>query len=168
VVVRVRAALLFALALAAIAAGCGAGETEPEDAVVTAGQVVDRFRQEAGSPLLRVGGDDPAFEQLSFGLNPPKRLLDRYGVFSIYVVKPDRPEAMDSLLRDKGTGAPLEADGNGVYWERDTQSRSWVAYKRYGANAVLVWYGESPERVADARFRRLDRVLRTVEQDSVG
>jgi|SRR5919108_1122032 hypothetical protein len=160
---RMRVAPLAFLALAAIAAGCGAAETEPEETVLTAGQVVDRFRQEAGSPPLRVAGGDPAFEQLSFGLNPPKRLLDRYGVFSIYVVDPDRPEAMDSLLRDKGTGARLEADANGVYWERDTQARTWVAYKRYGANAVLVWYGDSPERIIDARFRRLDRVLRSVD-----
>jgi hypothetical protein len=165
--VRVRIVLLALFAFTALAAGCGAGEPELEETVLEAGQVVDRFRQEAGSPRLRVSSGDPAFEQLSFGLNPPKRLLERYGVFSIYVVDPDRPEAMESLLRDKATGTPLKPDANGVYWERDTQSRSWVAYKRYGANAVLVWYGESPERVADARFRRLDRVLAAVEGDAL-
>lgn len=163
---RTAAALALCL-LAGLAAGCGASEVEAEDAVLTAGKVVQRFQEEAGSPLLRVAGGDPAFQQLSFGLNPSERLLDRYGVFSIYVVDPERPEALESLLRDKGTGRALEADARGVYWERDTQSRTWVAYKRYGANVVLVWFGDSPDRVADDRWRRLDRLLGAVEREAL-
>lgn len=161
---------LVALALcvlAALAAGCGAGGGDSDQAVLTAGQLVQRFQEEPGSPLLREAGGDPAFRQLGFGLNPSQRLLERYGVFSIYVVESDRPQALTSLLTDKATGRPLEADPSGVYWERDTQSRSWIAYKRYGENVVLVWWAESAERSADARWRRLDRVLTAVEQDSL-
>lgn len=167
-VIRKPAALALCV-LAALAAGCGAGEESSDQAVLTAGALVQRFQEEPGSPHLReAGGDpDPAFRQLGFGLNPSQKLLARYGVFSIYVVDPDRPQALTSLLRDKATGQPLEADPNGVYWEQDTQSRSWIAYKRYGANVVLVWWAESTERSPDARWRRLDRVLTAVEQDSL-
>jgi hypothetical protein len=162
-----RAALALALLPLALASGCGAGEEESGQAILTAGQLVQRFQEEPGSPLLREAGGDPAFRQLGFGLNPSQRLLGRYGVFSIYVVDPDHPQALTSLLRDKATGSPLEADPSGVYWERDTQSRSWIAYKRYGENVVLVWWAESAGRSADARWRRLDRVLTAVEQDSL-
>jgi hypothetical protein len=160
-------ALIALCLLAALATGCGAGEEDSGQAVLTAGALVQRFQEEPGSPLLREAGGDPAFRQLGFGLNPSQRLLERYGVFSIYVVDADRPQALTSLLSDKATGQPLEADPNGVYWERDTQSRSWIAYKRYGTNVVLVWWAESAERSADARWRRLDRVLTAVEQDSL-
>ena len=163
---RERAALVLAL-LALGLAGCGSSEEASSEPVLTAGQLVQRFQEEPGSPLLREAGGDPAFRQLGFGLNPAPRLLERYGVFSIYVVDADRPQALTSLLRDKATGRPLEADPSGVYWERDTQSRSWIAYKRYGTNVVLVWWAESAERSADARWRRLDRVLTGVEQDSL-
>lgn len=163
---RERAA--FALALLALGlAGCGSGEEASGEAVLTAGQLVQRFQEEPGNPLLRGAGGDPAFRQLGFGLNPSQRLLERYGVFSIYVVDADRPQALTSLLRDKATGRPLEPDPSGVYWERDTQSRSWIAYKRYGTNVVLVWWAESAERSADARWRRLDRVLTGVERDAL-
>jgi hypothetical protein len=163
---RQRAALALTL-LALGLTGCGAGEQDSTQAVLTPGQLVQRFQEEPGSPLLREAGGDPAFRQLGFGLNPSQRLLERYGVFSIYVVDPERPQALTSLLRDKGTGRPLEADPSGVYWERDTLSRSWIAYKRYGTNVVLVWWAESAERSADARWRRLDRVLAGVERDAL-
>jgi hypothetical protein len=164
----IRKPIALALCLfAVLAAGCGAGDSDSEEAVLTAGQLVQRFQEEPGSPLLREAGGDPAFRQLGFSLNPSQRLLERYGVFSIYVVDADRPQALTSLLRDKATGRPLEADPSGVYWERDTQSRSWIAYKRYGANVVLVWWAESAARSADARWRRLDRVLTGVERDAL-
>jgi hypothetical protein len=164
---RRRAALALALLPLALSSGCGASEADSEEAVLTPGRLVQRFQEEPGSPLLREAGGDPAFRQLGFGLNPSPRLLERYGVFSIYVVDADRPQALTSLLSNKATGQPLEADPNGVYWERDTQSRSWIAYKRYGTNVVLVWWAESAQRSADARWRRLDRVLTAVERDSL-
>ena len=165
-VIRKPIALTLCL-FAVLAAGCGAGDSDSEEALLNVGQLVQRFQEEPGSPLLREAGGDPAFRQLGFGLNPSQRLLERYGVFSIYVVDSDRPQALTSLLTDKGTGRPLEADPSGVYWERDTQSRSWIAYKRYGENVVLVWWAESAGRSADGRWRRLDRVLTAAEQDAL-
>ena len=48
---------------------------------------------------------------------------------------------------------------DGVYWELDSQSKTWVAYKRYSGNVVLVWFSGSKEQAADERFDRLDSIL---------
>jgi hypothetical protein len=157
--VHVLAVALLALALGA---GCGASETapepEPEGRVLSAGQVSDEFEEEAGRPL-QATVPDPSWEQLGFGLNAPPEILRRFGTFSIYVVDVEDPEALDSLLRDKATGEPLEQDAEGIYWERDSLSGTWIAHSRYGENVVLAWFSESRERTTDERWRRLDDIL---------
>jgi hypothetical protein len=159
---RAAAVLLVALACLASAwlgAGCGGGNPEPEARLVTPGQVKERFKSETGKPLLRAAVPDEAWEQLGIGLNPAPPDLKRYGIFSIYVGKSGHLAALGSLLRDKATREPLERDLRGVYWELDSNSRTWVAYKRYARNVVLAWFGGSKTRAVDARWERLDRVL---------
>jgi hypothetical protein len=145
---RVAVALLaFAsLAVAGTAGGCGEGDTEPQV-------------QETGRPLQRAATEDEAWEQLGYGLNPSKAVLDRYGIFSVYVAKPGHLGAVGSLLRDKATKEPLERDSRGVYWELDSNSRTWIAYKRYAGNVVLVWFSGSKTQALDARWERLDGIL---------
>jgi hypothetical protein len=160
----VKRAAIIALVLAGIlavgfAAGCGSDQSEPQVELATPGQVIDQFKRETGRPLERAATEDEAFDQLSYGLNPSKELLDRYGIFSIYVAKKGHLQAIDSLLRDKATKKALERDSNGVYWELDSNSGTWVAYKRYSRNVVLVWFSGSTARNADTRWARLDRVL---------
>jgi hypothetical protein len=160
----VRLAAVIALALtgvlaAGVAAGCGADQSEPQVQVVTPGQVIGQFKRDTGHPLQRAAMEDEAFDQLSYGLNPSKELLDRYGIFSIYVAKKGHVDALNSLLRDKATKKALERDSDGVYWELDSNSGTWVAYKRYSRNVVLVWFSGSTSRSADTRWGRLDRVL---------
>jgi hypothetical protein len=160
----VRRAAVSALAIAAVlavsvAAGCGSGQSEPQVELVTPGQVIGQFERETGRPLERAAMEDKAFDQLSYGLNPSKELLDRYGIFSVYVVKKGHMEAVNSLLRDKATKKALERDSEGVYWELDSNSGTWVAYKRYPPNVVLVWLSGSKTQALDTRFERLDRVL---------
>ena len=153
-------ALVLASVLAVgVAAGCGSGQSEPQVELVTPGQVIGQFERETGRPLKRAAMEDEAFEQLSYGLNPSKELLDRYGIFSVYVAKKGHMEAVNSLLRDKATKKALERDSEGVYWELDSNSDTWVAYKRYSRNVVLVWFSGSNVRNADTRWARLDRVL---------
>ena len=89
----------------------------------------------------------------------PKSLVDRYGIFNVYVGKPGKTTALASLLKDKETGKPLARGADGVYWELDSESKTWVAYKRYAGNVVLVWFSGSKEQAADARFERLDSIL---------
>lgn len=156
-----RLALVAASLAAAIAAGgCGAGEENgPEPQAFTGSQVVREFEQTTGRALTEAAGQDPAWDQLGYGLDPPPALLRRYGIFNVYVVETGNDEALASLLSDKSTAKPLEADTRGVYWERDTQSDTWIAYKRYGENVVLAWFSETTSRRTDARFERLDRIL---------
>lgn len=160
-------ALALALAFALAAAGCGSDAESDDDQqqaeLVTAAQVVTRFRQAPGQPRLRRAPPDEAWEQLSLGLNVPEKLLRRYGVFSVYVVKPGRSEAIRSLLTNKETRKALERNAAGIYWEYDTFSRSYVAYKRYAANVVLAWWNEQKTPGTDARWTRLDALLSGLE-----
>jgi hypothetical protein len=160
--------LLAALGATATAAGCGGGEDtapEPEARVLTTGQVVDRFRTQPGQPRLRKAAvPDAAWEQLGLGLDPSQAQLRRYGVFTIYVVKPGRGNAVRSLLSNKETGQPLEPDTRGIYWEFDTLARSWVANTRYGENVVLAWWSEEGERGTDVRWERLHEMLSTLQR----
>jgi hypothetical protein len=144
------------LALLAAAAGCG----EASEASYTTQDVTAHFEQEAGAQLFRKQdpGGDPAWEQLGFAENAPPSLIERFGVFSIYVVEPGEKEAMASLFRDKATKKPLP-HRRGIFWELDTHSDTWAAHTRY-ANIVLVWFSEREQPAVDARWHRLHRMLR--------
>jgi hypothetical protein len=159
----VRRAAVIALALAVVlavgTAGCGSGETNPKPQLVSAGQVIGQFKRDTGRPLQRAAVEDVAWDQLSYGLNPSQELLDKYGIFSVYVAKAGHVDALGSLLKDKTTRQALKRDAEGVYWEHDSNSGTWVAYKRYSRNVVLVWFSGSKTQALDARFERLDRVL---------
>jgi hypothetical protein len=150
---------LATLASAGAAGGCGATESEPQVQLVPASRVVAQFQRETGRPLKPAATEDEAWEQLSYGLNPPQSVLERYGIFSVYVAKEGHLGAVGSLLRDKATKKPLQRDSRGVYWELDSNSGTWVAYKRYAGNVVLVWFSGSAERAVDARWERLNRIL---------
>lgn len=154
---------VLAVALAAVlGAGCGSTATEPdpepEGRVLSSQQVADEFEEEAGRPLQEAA-PDPAWEQLSYGLDAPASILERFGTFSVYVVDPEDREAVTSLLRDKATGEPLEMDAEGIYWERDSLSGTWIAHSRYGENVVLAWFSERRQPGTDERWERLDEIL---------
>jgi hypothetical protein len=159
----VRRAAVIGLALAVVlavgTAGCGSTENAPQPELVSAGQVIGQFKRDTGRPLQRAAVADVAWDQLSYGLNPSKELLDKYGIFSVYVAKEGHVAALGSLLKDKATKQALKRDAEGVYWERDTNSGTWIAYKRYSGNVVLVWFSGSKTQALDTRFERLDRVL---------
>jgi hypothetical protein len=154
--------LLAALALA-IAAGCGSsGDSDDQDqeaAPIAAQAVLQEFREVPGMPELVTAAPDPAWEQLGPGLDVPPASQEKYGTFTIYVVDPEDADAVRSLLADKDTGEPLQADVDGIYWDYDDLAKSYVAQKRYGENVVLAWWNESRERGTDERWDRLDEVL---------
>jgi hypothetical protein len=163
-----RIVLLLALGAALVAAGCGSSaegvdETttnEQEAAPIGASQLVAQFKRASGGTQLRgTATPDVAWEQLGLGLNATPAQQRQYGTFSIYVVEPDRDEAVTSLLSDKDTAEPLERGDNGIYWDFDELAGSYVAYKRYGPNVVLAWWNEQPEPVTDERFERLDALM---------
>jgi hypothetical protein len=155
------AALVLLTSAVLVVAGCGAAQTETErqTELVPASRVITQFERQTGRPLERTEEPDVAWEQLSYGLDPSPELLERYGIFSVYVAKEGHVDALDSLLKDKATKKALERDAQGIYWELDSNSGTWIAYKRYARNIVLVWFSGSEERAVDARFERLDEVL---------
>jgi hypothetical protein len=157
---RIALLSLAVLALMAVA-GCGSAAKDDQSQVVSlsSAQVRQQFKTATGRPLEPAAVSDPSWNQLGYGLDQPRSLVDRYGIFNVYVGKPGKGEALSSLLKDKATGKPLERGTRGVYWELDSQSSTWVAYKRYRGNVVLVWFSGSKDKVADARFDRLDSIL---------
>jgi hypothetical protein len=150
---------LGSLAVAGVAGGCGESNAQTQVDVVPAAQVIARFQNETGRPLQRAATEDEAWDQLSYGLDPSESLLDRYGIFTVYVAKEGHLSAVDSLLKDKATKKPLQRDSDGVYWELDSNSGTWIAYKRYKRNVVLVWFSGSKTKALDARWEGLDSVL---------
>jgi hypothetical protein len=157
-----RAAVLLAFAsclCVGLVAGCGSGDSSPQPQLLSAAQVSGQFKRDTGRALKPTTVEDPAWDQLSYGLNPSQELLDEYGIFSVYVAKQGHLAALDSLLHDKATKKALEKDPDGVYWELDSNSGTWIAYKRYPPNVVLAWFSGSKTQAVDARFERLDRVL---------
>jgi hypothetical protein len=148
--------VLFALALLA---GCGSASDQTQEATLTPAQVRQTFERATGRPLEPAAVSDPAWDQLGFGLDMPQSLVDRYGIFNVYVGKPGKTASLASFFKDKDTEKPLARSSDGVYWELDSQSKTWVAYKRYSGNVVLVWFSGSKEQAADERFDRLDSIL---------
>ena len=148
------ASFLLILAVAVVAAGCGAsGETG-----ITSQEVMAEF-EAGGAPLVRKNSPgDSSWDQLGLAEDAPQRLIDRYGIFSIYVVEPGKKDAMDSLFRDQATRKPL-AHRRGIFWELDTHSNTWTAHTRY-QNLVLVWFTETEQPAVDARWQRLHKMLR--------
>jgi|Tabmets5t2r1_1033131.scaffolds.fasta_scaffold48916_1 hypothetical protein len=159
-----RPVLVLLLVLALLAAGCGSsGSGEDEDqqaAPIGSQEVIQQFEEVPGMPPLETAaGSDPSWEQLSLGLDLSPAAQERFGTFTIYVVDPEDPEAVRSLLADKDTGKPLEPDADGIHWDFDELAKSYVAQKRYGANVVLAWWNEQREPGTDERWERLDEQL---------
>jgi hypothetical protein len=155
---RIALLSLAVLALAAFAA-CGAQSDQSQVVTLTPAQVTQRFQEATGRALQPAAVSDPAWDQLGYGLDEPQSLVQRYGIFNVYVGKPGKADSLASLFKDKATGKPLARGADGVYWELDSQSKTWVAYKRYGGNVVLVWFSGSKQQNADERFQRLDSIL---------
>jgi len=119
---------------------------------------MDEPDRAAGSPLAGKSVAEPLQHRLG------RSLATRAAGILIFrrpehVVDDEDPEALESLLTDKATGEPLEQDGEGIYWERDSLSNTWIAHSRYGDNVVLAWFSESAEPETDERWERLDDIL---------
>ena len=159
-----RLGLLPLLLAVLVVAACGATEeSEPEPRAISAQQVAERFEEDAGQPVEPTAVHGAAWAQLGYGLDPSPGLVRRFGVFNVYVVEPGNDQALESLLSDKATGKPLRRDERGIYWELDSQSGTWIAHARYGPNVVLTWFSESKRKTTDARWERLDRILRGLD-----
>jgi hypothetical protein len=119
--------------------------------------------RDAGEPL-RVQAASRHWDALGFdphgreSLATSRRLRRHYGVFSLYVARDGR--GLDRLVRGR-------RESRGIRWERELgrtgakRLGAWTATRRYGRDGlvVLTWQAGG-RRSTDARFERLDAVLR--------
>lgn len=143
--------LALALAVTALVAGCGSGD-ESELAGPSATEFGDRFAKATG---LRLVGEKRVVPNAPWTLLnlPGTEHFDRFGAFSIYVVKDRR--ARDRLLRASDEqSTPLKPSSSGYAFRRNEGSDSYSLLQRFGENIVLVRQAGEEQQVDDS-YRRL-------------
>jgi hypothetical protein len=131
-----------ATVLAALALGGG---------TYTVSGVQSGFKAQTGVPLVRLASaSTPAVTTLT---TRPLVTL-RFGHFELYVLRPStaRPTRRAFL----GTTRP---DARGIYWTRDQQG-GFVATTVFGSNLVIGWFPPHGRKRVDARWQRLQAVVR--------
>jgi hypothetical protein len=157
--VRRSAVALALLAFVAGAISCGHRDRRPTH--VSEQAVMRAFRDTSGSePNVAVSSTRTGFVLDGDFATPVE--LDRYqrlfGRFNVYVAGPQGAGIVTQML------AGTAVDRDGIHWRLlNTQGQAvWVAVKRYGANVVLSWIAPSTHRTVDGRWKRLDRMLRSL------
>lgn len=121
-------------------------------------QIAAQFKQSTGETLtLDPFSSNTLIEVLDFAStsqNVPARIRRKYGIFQIPV---RTPEAGSRSLLELLDFAPLQPDRRGIRWF--SEGRDWVALSAYG-DVALIWRAGHTREV-DARWRRLDRILRS-------
>jgi hypothetical protein len=138
---------------------CGGGTRPPpslsKQAVMRAFRAASGMEPNVAVSSARVGfvldGDFAAPGEL-------RRYQRLFGGFSVYVAGPAGRPIVAGML----TGA--SPDGDGIRWRRMRSQgvAGWTAIKRYGANVVLSWVAPTNVRAVDGRWKRLDKMLRSV------
>jgi hypothetical protein len=154
----VRRTFLLALLLPTLAlAACGNGK--PSTTGDNAGKYKDAdvtslFERAAGEQLVAKRSASFDFlslpETSSSSTNSP---IDRYGAFTIYVVKQKKAF---TIFKQDDNKKEIKPDANGVYWQR-TASGGYEATRFYD-NVVLTWIA-GDQRKLDARWKRLTTIL---------
>ena len=127
---RLLAVLALALAVTALVAGCGSGD-ESELAGPSATEFGDRFAKATG---LRLVGEKRVVPNAPWTLLnlPGTEHFDRFGAFSIYVVKDRR--ARDRLLRASDEqSTPLKPSSSGYAFRRNEGSDSYSLLQRFSS-----------------------------------
>jgi hypothetical protein len=146
------------LLLAPSVAACGDGKpsrTGDDAGKYKVEDVTGLFERAAGEQL--VSHASPSFDFLSLpesssspASNSP---IDRYGAFTIYVVKQMRAF---SIFKQDESKHEVKPDANGVYWKRSASGGYQAT--RFFDNVVLTWIA-GDQRKLDQRWRRLTTIL---------
>jgi hypothetical protein len=172
-------------------AGCGGGE---KDKGVRSKTVIDHFENQTGERLIRrtVKKTLP-YEPLSFPSldgdysklsDEELRRAERYGEFTIWVVKADEDadkaikkllkadDTEDEVLKADETVAP-GPDSEGIVWTRTCYTFkdsselgtrcSYSASKRFAENVLLRWQGRE-RKETNATWDRLNTILSNLPQ----
>jgi hypothetical protein len=153
---------LVALALLPFVAGatsCGHRDRRPTH--VSEQAVMRAFRDTSGSePNVAVSSTRTGFVLDGDFATPVelRRYHRLFGRFNVYVAGPEGAGMVTQMMG--GTAV----DRGGIHWRLvNTQGQAvWVAVKRYGANVVLSWIAPRTDRTLDGRWKRLDRMLRSL------
>jgi hypothetical protein len=86
---------------------------------------------------------------------PSAPLLHKYGRFNVLVL---HGTSLAKVLSGNGIPLPMKADRQGIYWVR--HEHQWFAFSRYRGGVVLDWFSASRRGQIDARWLRLDRIMR--------
>jgi hypothetical protein len=144
-----RLVLSATIAVVAVGAAAAAGR------MFTTAEVKRFFRAETGVRITRLASaSTDAVTTLTPGISPPKRVVERFGRFEIYVLAP----ATQGQTRRALLGS-VRPNRKGIYWERDQQG-GWVAYTAYGGNVLVGWFPKGGVHRVDARWSRLHAVMR--------
>ena len=119
----------------------------------TVGQVQRSFRAQTRTPLVL---EPSASTDAVTTLVTRPRSTPRFGRFELYVLRPSTARA---TLRALLGGARRNA--NGIYWTRD-QNAGWIATTVYGRNLAAGWFPPRGAKRVDARWTRLQTVLRRI------
>lgn len=154
---RLLAVLMVAVVSGGLLAGCGgnsSGDGSDLDGP-TASEVSDRFEKNTGIGLS--GKESSATQSWTLlGVDGTDH-FDRFGAFSLYVVK-DKP-GLDILLRPSDGTGELTFNSQGYAFNRSKSGDSYSAVRRFGDNVVLIWQaGEKPE--IDDSFQRLSTAVK--------
>lgn len=147
---RLLAAIVLGLAAAGLFAGCGSGDGDLPGPSAT--EFSNRFAKVTGLKLVGEKRVVPSAPWTLLNL-PGTQHFDRFGAFSIYVVKSKR--ARDQLLRtSEDESTPLKPNSAGYAFRRNEGSDSYSLLQRFGENIVLVWQAGEKQQVDDS-YRRL-------------
>jgi hypothetical protein len=97
----------------------------------------------------------------SFTVLAPRSGKQRFGVYVLYVLKP----SIANRTKRQIVGA-VGKDSRGIYWIRgpigEEGRASWVAATFFGKNLVCKWTPPQGAKRVDARWTRLQQILRKV------
>jgi hypothetical protein len=117
----------------------------------TVSGVQSGFKARTGVPLVRLAS--ASTPDVTTLVTRPL-LTPRFGHFELYVLRPRTARAtLRALL---GT---TRTDARGIYWTRDQQG-GFVATTVFGSNLVVNWFPPRGRKHMDARWQRLQAVVR--------
>jgi hypothetical protein len=154
---RLLAVLLVGIVAGALFAGCGGRSSDNGSELrgPSATEVKDRFTKNTGIRLS--GKESAAIDSWTLLGVEGTEHFDRFGAFSLYVVK-DK-DGLDILLRPSDSSGELKFNSKGYAFNRSKTGDSYSVVQRYGGNVVLIWQaGEKPE--IDDTFRRLSTAVK--------
>ena len=137
------------LALALLAAAPSAHGASTRDYSVP--EVMRAFRTATGLPLVRFREASTA-DVTSLRSRPHE--TRRFGEFQIFVFRPGASSRMHRVFTQGE-----RKDRQGIYWVPD-HTGGWIAVTRHGRNLAVAWFPTPRGHYVDARWRRLQAVVR--------